>query len=276
LDALQEAYNNHIITLAERMGDARKEDRESLITKQVAISKVKLLDEVVKGMLLRNPAEDVKLDKDDFDRPAILVEFLTEIAKWIKPYDDGTLPSLKIRDALLKNLDKVHVTIEVLEKSQIGKSVMALSKHKKELPENKKICKHLISKWVRPIFNISSNYQAARQEEAETGGESVLPVLPQRRRLSRSSAEGSSTAGLDDTLDRAVEGETRMMYYPSKATMDFQRRPRPMEVPKPVKSKAVKEKEQIFQSVFKETRSTTKKTTSNLGLVRLPRSFDKR
>ena len=94
-----------------------------------------------------------------------------------------SLPSLKIRQELLKLLLNIKIDDQSrLKESGIGKAVMYLYKHPKELKENKVtfekrpclilivppfqlLASKIIHNWSRPIFNKSSDYRDYAKEE---------------------------------------------------------------------------------------------------------------
>ena len=89
---------------------------------------MKMLKEVVKN-----------ITKSDLNEVLIEHGIMSALADWISPLPDKSLPSLTIRSELLKVLRRnfLHVSSETLKLSGIGKAVMLLYKHPKELRENK-------------------------------------------------------------------------------------------------------------------------------------------
>ena len=69
----------------------------------------------------------------------------------------------------------------MLKKSGIGRAVMLLFKHPKELSDNKKVAGKIISNWARPIFNVSTDMSELSREERESRDKATLPETKKRR-----------------------------------------------------------------------------------------------
>ena len=84
---------------------------------------------------------------------------MTAITNWLAPLPDKSLPSLEIRTTLLKILnDFPNIEQGVLRTSGLGKAVMYLLKHPREVKENKLKASKLIREWSRPIFQVQSAF----------------------------------------------------------------------------------------------------------------------
>jgi len=189
----------------EKMEQAYKEDIAVNLNKQPALAKLKLLPEVLSLFHKQSIRESY------FDGG-----FLKQCKNWLSPLPDGTLPNMKIREGILKSLEKLDLTEDLLRASGIGRAVMTLSKHKSESLPNQKICTALISKWSRPIFDISSTYKELEKYEKETHLQVNSSKKP-KRKLSLS----------QDPLDLSSSQEVLPSYTirPQKVRMEYSIRP---------------------------------------------------
>ncbi|VDN99071.1 unnamed protein product [Rodentolepis nana] len=141
--------------IVNRMRDAAEEDRRLLASNKPAIKKVGMLKDV-EQLLLRADAGQALIDNG----------MLTAIAEWLSPVSGRILPSLSIRDCLLKHLKEFHIEeTDLLKESGIGKAVMFIYKHPLETPANKKLAYSLITAWSRPIFKLPLDYSSLSREE---------------------------------------------------------------------------------------------------------------
>uniref|UniRef100_A0A1I8IEC4 Fe2OG dioxygenase domain-containing protein n=1 Tax=Macrostomum lignano TaxID=282301 RepID=A0A1I8IEC4_9PLAT len=142
------------------------------------------------------------------------------------PLSDGSLPSLQIRETLLRMLETIPgIDSDGLASSGLGKAVMYLYKHKRESRPNKIICGRLINTWSRPIFQLTDNYSTLTKEERE---ERDYANIPQHKRASdaRSSGRGDGS----DQRGKAKPGEPGYVgraRVPMPSNKDYVVRPKP-------------------------------------------------
>jgi len=164
--------DDSINSMMNRMKEAADADKESNINRKPGFRKMKMLKEVVKN-----------ITKSDLNEVLIEHGIMSALADWISPLPDKSLPSLNIRSELLKVLRRnfLHVSSETLKLSGIGKAVMLLYKHPKELRENKQLCRELVAKWSRPIFGLNDNFSSVSREAREQRDFELLPKQKKKR-----------------------------------------------------------------------------------------------
>ncbi|KAL5109049.1 hypothetical protein TcWFU_006229 [Taenia crassiceps] len=155
-----------------RMRSAADEDRRLLSKNRPATKKLGMLNTVT-SLLIRAGMKPALIDNG----------ILSAITEWLSPVSGHTLPTVTIRETLLRHLGEFHIQDpELLRDSGIGKAVMYLYKHPRETRANKMLAGHLINEWSRPIFNLTSDYGSLTREERK---QLDLEHLPKRRNISK-------------------------------------------------------------------------------------------
>ena len=145
---------NMIDQLLADMKKAADDDIEANNNSLPALNKLKMLDKVLKFL-------KVSKYHDTF----LIMNGCVVLGRWLSQLPDGSFPSTPLRKSLLEALQEIPVSVDNLQNSDLGKSVMAVYNNPRENVQIKKLAKTLVDKWSRMAFEINTEYTALHQPD---------------------------------------------------------------------------------------------------------------
>lgn len=154
------------------MENAADHDEVAIQEKRPGLKRLQMLPQVLDMMT-----------NTEMMRPLLEADILVVIKRWIQPLSNGSLGNVTVRQKLLQAISKMTgengIDTDDLKRSEFGKLVMVLYKHKKETPEVKKMLKVLIEQWSRQIFKKSGDMrdlQSAQSIRRREGGGGLTAI----------------------------------------------------------------------------------------------------
>jgi transcription factor SPN1 len=127
---------------------------------KIAMAKLRMIEQV-----------DTFCSKKHYRQQLIESKVTSGMKAWLCPYHDGTLPHVKVRTAVLRNLKKLELdptddeVKSLLKETQVGHYVMFLKMNADETVENRRLANQLVQKWANPLS--SEDMQIRKQRDAQ-------------------------------------------------------------------------------------------------------------
>ena len=136
------------------------------------------------------------------------LDLLAVCRRWIQPLPNGTLGNVTVRQKLLSAIGNMTgetgIVANDLKRSEIGKTVMVLYKHRSETPAMKRQLKALIEQWSRPIFQKSGDMRDLERVHASRGEGGLASVARQRMAQQALSQSSPRKAEKKQDLDSLI------------------------------------------------------------------------
>jgi transcription factor SPN1 len=145
---------NMVDLLLTDMGTAADDDIKANQDSLPALNKLKMLDKVLKFL---------KVSK--YHETFLTMNGCVVLGRWLSQLPDGSFPSTPLRTGLLQAIQDIPISIENLQTSDLGKSIMAIYNNPNETINIKKLAKNLIDKWSRMIYEINTEYTALHRND---------------------------------------------------------------------------------------------------------------
>jgi len=218
----EEMARMEVLDFLSKMEIAVEEDLRAYKAGKPAVKKLKLLPEVER-----------KLKMVELHEAFLRHGLLTVLRMWLDLLPDGNLPNLTIRTSLIKLIEQLPVSTDLherkdeLKRSGLGRNIMFLSSIEEETPQNRTVCKKLIEKWSRPVYELSSHYgdiHVGRQTADDDDGR--RPKKSKARAVDHSADVG---AGIDAANDEPKYGEPGYRHHaivPERSSTQYVKQPR--------------------------------------------------
>ncbi|OMJ85172.1 hypothetical protein SteCoe_13565 [Stentor coeruleus] len=149
----EEENENMIDQLLDSMNKAASSDIQANQDGAPALNKLKMLDKVLKFLKITKHHELF-----------LSMNGCVILGRWLSQLPDGSFPSTPLRSGLLQAIQDLPITVDNLQGSDLGKSVMGIYNNPNEAQNIKKHAKMLIDKWSRMIYDINTEYTALHKE----------------------------------------------------------------------------------------------------------------
>jgi transcription factor SPN1 len=195
-DEPDEETENMIHAMIQSMQEAANNDIEANESGLPALSKLKMLDKVIKFLKVSKHHELF-----------LQMNGCVTLGRWLSQLPDGSFPSNPLRKGLLEAIQDIRIEVDNLTSSSLGKAVMAIFKNPNETAQIKKLAKSLIDKWSRMIYDIKTEYT-----ELHADGQVVELNSRDKKKIN-----------LQNLLDK--EGMTNYTKIPEKGLFNFRYKP---------------------------------------------------
>ncbi|THG96804.1 hypothetical protein EW026_g5079 [Hermanssonia centrifuga] len=190
-DVLDRAADEEVSRLREAMLSAAADDEQANREKLPAISKLKLLPQVM-DVLRRTALAQSIIDNN----------LLEGVRRWLEPLPDRSLPALDIQKEFFPILKKMEfIDTNVLKESKLGRVVVFYTKCKRVAPDISRLANDLVSTWSRPIIKRSASYRDRAIEtitfqnaDGGRGGERLNAILARAREGERNRVRKNAVA----------------------------------------------------------------------------------
>lgn len=200
------------IDFVTRMEQAWTDDDQNNRMKRPALKKIAMLEETKQTLL-----------REEWHEHLLNAGVLLMATKWLAPLPDRSLPSVSVRDGILRALGSFReVTKYQLKESKVGGIVKFLSQNDPE-PSLRKVAADLTLQWSRAISSASDSWTALPEVDRARHASHVRLSSNAQRILSTQMAYGRKVQG-SDAPSKKVLGP-QFASQPIVSTMDYTVRP---------------------------------------------------